>query len=97
MNIETKPVYSDRHFHLLVDGVEIGEVEIEEDGRHCARLLLKDKRFLGGMYSAIFGHGDTDKEAFAAALRVGSCHHAALGERLAELEAKVVADFMSHD
>lgn len=91
MHIEVRPM--PRSFvesELLIDGVPIGEVEVEGDGRLCARLILKDKSFLAGIHSAIFGHGETHEEAVLNAIAVGRQQHAALGKALAELESRVL-------
>ncbi len=94
MNIEARPLtrLMESEFELAVNGMSVGELSIENDGRVCARLLLKDSRFLGSQYSAIFGYGMTNEEAFLDALKVGRSHHAAMGQCLAELEAIVAAE-----
>lgn len=94
MNIEARPLkrLMESEFELVVNGQSVGELSIEDDGRKCARLFLKDKRFNGSQYSAIFGYGSTNEEAFIDAIKVGRSHHAALDEKLFELEKIVVAE-----
>lgn len=91
MHIEVRPM--PRSFvesELLIDGKVIGEVEVESDGRLCARLIIKDPIFLAGIHSSIFGHGETHEEALLNAIQVGRQQHAALGKALAELESRVL-------
>lgn len=91
MRIEVRPM--PRAFiesELLIDGQVVGEVEVEEDGRLCARLILKDRNFLGEIYSSIFGHGDTHEAAVLDAIAVGRRQWAALGAALSELESRVL-------
>lgn len=91
MNIEVRPM--PRAFvesELLIDGQVVGEVEVEDDGRLCARLILKDRNFLGEIYSSIFGHGETHEAAVLDAIAVGRRQWTALGAALSELESRVL-------
>ncbi len=92
MRIEVRPMpKAFVESELLIDGQVVGEVEVEEDGRLCARLILKDRNFLGEIYSSIFGHGETHEAAVIDAIKVGRRQHAALGAALSELESRVLA------
>lgn len=91
MNIEIAPKVAKpvNEFDLRTDGEIVGTVETCGDDRWRSMLSLQDRRLVGSQM--LFGYGATHEEAIADAIRNGHEQLAAITERLAELEEKVLA------